>query len=249
MKQSGEKEGGKMSKEKRMEELKQIDIETPEQLRLRALNEIELPATWKVSNETKGMIAQSLEIYNTKHGLYAAIPMLCKGEQCPYAEVCPLIENGMDPSGSRCPLEIGLVMKKFDEYQREFGISEDNIVDMGLVKDLVDYDVQLFRAENRIALQGDFIEEVVVTVTENGQEITAPQISKAAEYKDKIMTKKHKVLQLMHSTRSDKAGDKLTVTLDPSSYASQLMAKIADDMQPGQIFDAEYDEVDSKPEE
>lgn len=237
-----------MSVEKRMEELSQIEIETPEQLKARALDEIELPSTWKVSNETKGMIAQSLDIYNTKHGLYAAIPMMCKGELCPYSEVCPLLAGGMDPSGSRCPLEIGLIMKRFEEYKNEFNLDEDDIVDMGLIKDLVDYDVQLFRAENRIALQGDFIEDVVVSVTDDGQEITAPQISKAAEYKDKIMTKKHKVLQLMHSTRSDKAGDKLTVTLDPSTYAAQLMSQVATDMKPGQIFDADYEEVDSSEE-
>lgn len=233
-----------MSVEKRMEELKQIDLETPEQLKERALNEIELPSTWKVSNETRGMISQSLNIYNTKHGLYAAIPMMCKGDLCPYAEVCPLLEGGMDPSGSRCPLEIGLILKRFDEYKDEFGIDETNIVDMGLVKDLVDYDVQLFRAENKIAMQGDFIEEVVVTVTDSGQEITAPQISKAAEYKEKISNKKHKVLQLMHSTRSDKAGDKLTLTLDPSSYAAQLMSQVASEMKPGQIFDADYEDVE-----
>lgn len=120
----------------------------------------------------------------------------------------------MDPSGSRCPLEIGLIMKRVDEYQKEFHVADNDVVDMSLIKDLVDYDVQLFRAENRIAMQGDFIEDVVVSVTDNGQEITAPQISKAAEYKEKIMTKKHKVLQLMHSTRSDKAGDRLTLTLN-----------------------------------
>lgn len=233
-----------MSVEKRMEELRQIELETPEQLRERALNEIQLPATWKVSQETKGMIAQSLDIYNTKHGLYAAIPMMCKGELCPYAEVCPLLEGGMDPTGSRCPLEIGLILKQFDSYTKEFGIDESDVVDMGIVKDLVDYDVQLFRAENKIAMQGDFIEDVVVTVTENGQEITAPQISKAAEYKEKIANKKYKALQLMHSTRSDKAGDKLTLTLDPSSYAAQLMSQVAADMKPGQIFDADYEEVE-----
>lgn len=189
------------------------------------------------------MIAQSLEIYNTKHGLYAAIPLMCKGQSCPYASVCPLIDAGQDPSGTRCPLEIGLILKQYDVYKSEFNIDEENIVDLHLVKDLVDCDVQLFRADNRIAMQGDFIEEVTISVTDSGQEIKAPQISKAAEFKDKIQTKKHKVLQLMHSTRSDKAGDKLTITLDPSTYAAQLMAQVADTMKPGQIFDADdFDE-------
>lgn len=235
-----------MSIDKRMEELSQIPVETPAQLRVRAMNELEMPATWKVSSETRGMIAQSLDIYNTKHGLYAAIPMMCKGDACPYAEVCPLLAGGMDPSGTRCPLEIGMILKRYDEYKNEFNIDEDDVVDMGLVKDLVDYDIQLFRAENRIAMQADFIEDVVITVTEGGQEITAPRISQAADYKEKIMTKKHKVLQLMHSTRSDKAGDKLTLTLDPSSYAAQLMSQVASEMKPGQIFDADYEDVDTE---
>lgn len=164
---------------------------------------------------------------------------MCKGQECPYASVCPLLDDGHDPSGTRCPLEIGLILKQYDVYKAEFNLDEDNIVDMGLVKDLVDCDVQLFRADNRIALMGDFIEEVTISVTENGQEIKAPQISKAAEFKDKIQNKKHKVLQLMHSTRSDKAGDKLTITLDPSTYAAQLMAQVAHNMKPGQIFDAD----------
>lgn len=62
-----------MSVEKRMEELRQMEVETPEQLKVRATNELVLPSTWKVSNETRGMINQSMEIYNTKHGLYASV--------------------------------------------------------------------------------------------------------------------------------------------------------------------------------
>ena len=228
--------------EKRMEELKEVQVTTPDELRLEAITNIEMPATWKVSAESRGLIKQSLEIYNTKHGLYSAIPMMCKGKECPYAQVCPILDGGGNPRGERCPLEIGLILKRYEEYIREFGIDEKNVVDMGLMKDLIDYDVQLFRAENRIAMEGDFIQDVVITVTENGDEVTAPQLSKATEYKERIMTKKHKVLELMHATRKDKAGDKLTVSLDPSSYASQLMSKIASSMAPGQIIDAEFEE-------
>lgn len=234
------------SVEKRMEELKSLSVKSPEQLKMQALTEVQMPATWKVSAESRGLIQQSLEIYNTKHGLYSAIPMMCKGQDCPFAEVCPILDGGNDPSGERCPLEIGLILKRYEDYVKDFSIDEDNVVDMGLVKDLIDYDVQLFRAENRIAMQGDFIEDIIVTVTESGQEISNPQLSKATEYKDRIMTKKHKVLQLMHSTRADKAGDKLTVQLDPSTYASQLMAQIAGNMAPGQIIDVEATDVDDE---
>ena len=57
------------------------------------------------------------------------------------------------------------------------------------------------------------------------------------------MTKRFKILELMNSTRKDKAGDKLTVNLDPSSYASQLMSQIAGSMKPGQVIDIDYDEL------
>lgn len=235
--------------EKRMEEIKELQVQTPEELRMEAMISVEMPSTWKVSAETRGLIKQSLEIYNTKHGMYSAIPMMCKGSGCPYASVCPILDAGGDPKGQRCPLEIGIVLKKFDEYTEYFHVDDEDVVDMGLIKDLVDYDVQLFRAENRIAMEGDFLEDVIITVTDSGQEITNKQVSKAAEYKERIMNKKHKVFELMNSTRKDKAGDKLTVTLDPSTYASQLMSRIADSMQPGQIIDADYSDFEDVEEQ
>lgn len=213
-----------------------------------ALTSVEMPKAWKLSDKGREAIQLAVGMAQTKHGLYASIPMLCKGEKCPYAAVCPLVEMDKAPEGERCPLEIAMILSKYESYSQEFGIDESNVVDMSLVKDLIDYDIQLFRAENKIAVQGDFVEDVVITVTEGGEAITAPQLSKATEYKDKIMAKRFKILELMNSTRKDKAGDKLTLSLDPSSYASQLMSTIAGKMKPGQIIDADYEDVEGDDE-
>lgn len=218
-------------------------MEMQKQSQINSLTSVEMPKAWKLSDRGREAIQLAVGMAQTKHGLYASIPMLCKGEECPYAAVCPLVEMGKAPVGERCSLEIAMILKKYEEYSQEFGIDENNVVDMGLVKDLIDYDIQLFRAENKIAVQGDFVEDVVVTVTEGGEAITAPQLSKATEYKDKIMTKRFKILELMNSTRKDKAGDKMTISLDPSSYASQLMSQISGNMKPGQIIDMDYDEL------
>jgi hypothetical protein len=59
----------------------------------------------------------------------AAIPMLCKAEACPYAEVCPLMDAGMAPEGERCPIEIAMILRRYEEYTKEFGIDESNVVD------------------------------------------------------------------------------------------------------------------------
>ena len=207
---------------------------------------VDMPSAWKLSDKGRAAISKAVKMSAVKHGLYASIPMLCKAEECPYAPVCPLIADGEAPLGERCPIEIAMIITKYEDYATEFQVDETNVVDMGLIKDLIDYDIQLMRAENKIAVQGDFIEDVVVSVSESGQEITAPRLSQATEYKDRIMNKKFKVLELMNSTRKAKAGDKMTISLDPSSYASQLMAQVASDMKPGQIIDAEFEEIDDE---
>lgn len=206
--------------------------------------QLELPRAWNVSAKGREAISMAVAMNKTKHGLYASIPMLCKAEACPYASVCPLVDMGQAPEGERCPLEIAMILNRYEDYSKEFGIDDRNIVDMGLVKDLIDYDIQLFRAENKIAIQGDFVEDIVVTITEGGEAITNPKLSQATEYKDKIMNKRFKILELMNSTRKDKAGDKLTLSLDPSSYAAQLMSTISGDMKPGQIIDVDYEDED-----
>lgn len=229
----------------RRDELSQLMAEqksaVAKQQKLNALTTVEMPSSWKLSDKGREAIQLAMGMAATKHGLYASIPMLCKGEQCPYAKVCPLVDMGAAPVAERCPLEIATILKQYEEYKVEFNVDEDNIVDMGFVKDLIDCDIQTFRAENKMAVDGDFLEEIVVTVTEGGEAITNPQISKAAEYKEKIQVKKHKILQLMNSTRKDKAGDKLSIVLDPSSYASQLMEQAA---KMGQGFADEYDYED-----
>lgn len=210
------------------------------------LTDVDLPKAWKISPAGLESIKLAVAMNSTKHGMYASIPMLCRADNCMYAPVCPLAEVGMAPEGERCPLEIAMILKKYEEYKDEFDINDSNIVDMGLVKDLIDYDIQLFRAENKIAIQGDFIEEVVVDVTKSGEVLTAPQLSKATEYKDKVMSKRFKVLELMNSTRKDKAGDKLQVQLDPSSYAASLMAQVSEGLRHGEIIEGDYREMNKQ---
>ncbi len=230
------------SRQELLKELSRTDTQlSPKAEKLVTVN---LPKAWKVSEKGMKALRQTVSSNEAKHGMYSSIPMLCRGEACPYAQVCPLVETGDAPDGERCTLEIALILRKFEDYSEEFGIDETNVVDMGLTKDLIDLDIQQFRAENRLAIEGDFIQDVVVAVNERGDEITNPQISKASEYKEKVMTKRHKILELMNSTRKDKAGDKLSVQLDPSTYASRLMEAMASGKMTSPVLDVPYSEED-----
>lgn len=184
-----------------------------------------ITTTWGMSEKSIKGMALAKEIHSTKHGLYSAIPMVCKEDDCPYASVCPILKAGLTTFGERCVLEISLITKKYDEYLIELGISENDSVDLSLLKDLIDYDVQILRAENKMAVDGDFVKDNVVGIGDDGQPIVQEQISNAAIYKERIQTKRNKTLELLNSTRKDKAGLKLTDIIDPSTYAAKLMKK------------------------
>lgn len=195
--------------------------------KLTDMEKVDFPSTWKLSEKGIQAIQHGVAMHKTKHGMYASIPMICKAEDCQYAEVCPLVEMSAAPKGERCPLEISLILTSFEDYKTSLGVDPDNIVDMGLVKDLIDCDVQVMRAENKMAVDGDFIEEAVIGIDdETGDPIIQKRISQASDYKERIIAKKHKILNLLNSTRKDKAGQKISVTMDPSSYAATIMEKV-----------------------
>lgn len=178
---------------------------------------------WGLSPKGLEAIQQGVEMYQTKHGLYSSIPMICKEEQCQYAPVCPILKAGLCTIGERCPLEISLIITRYDAYKTELEIGDDDSVDLSLLKDLIDYEVQILRAENKMAIEGDFVKDVLQSITESGDEVYKEEISQAAIYKDKIQTKRNRTLELLNSTRKDKSGERISANLDPSSYAAKIL--------------------------
>jgi len=178
-----------------------------------------------------------------KHGITSTIPIICRGSQCPYIETCPMANMEVDVEtlkGQRCPVEVSKIMNKFDAYVSYFEIDPDNVdhVVIGLIKELIDYEIQIERADRVMAKEGDFLEDVIIGVSPDGREFSNREISKPIEYKERAIKKKHEILQLLNSTPKDKAGQKLQINMDPSTYASQLMAR-ARELQETDVIDLE----------
>ena len=110
---------------------------------------------------------------------------------------------------------------------------------MSILRDVIDFDIQIMRAENKMAIEGDFVKDVIVSVQENGTPVMQEQITKAAEYKDKIQGKRNRALEMLNSTRKDKAGTKLNMVMDPSTYAKMLMQSNTDKTIEGDFEDLE----------
>lgn len=203
----------------------------------------EIPSAWNLSAKGKDAVRKALSVYNTEFGLYASIPMICKGEDCVYAQLFPELHGELTEPGERCPVEVALIMSKYAAYTNELEVSPDDAVDMSILRDVIDYDIQIVRAENKMALEGDFVKDVTVGVNEAGVPVTQEQISQAAQYKDKIQTKRNAALKLLNSTRKDKAGEKINMTMDPSTYARELLNR-KDDV----TIEGDFDELEVIPD-
>jgi len=158
-----------------------------------------------IANEVRKSVKRS----GLKHGLFAHIPLICRGNVCPYKSACP-IEN--KPVGERCPVEIGAILSRFESLCNHFGIRfnekgevhVEDVVDSSMIRDLVDLEIQILRADNKLAIDGDFIGKTVKSVSEQGQVYYDDIVTPAAEFKMVLLKQKNKVLEKLNATRKDK---------------------------------------------
>lgn len=184
----------------------------------------DLAAGWRMSDRGREAVARVIMMTSTKHALYAHAPLVCKGEASPCAALCDLVREGMAPYGERCPYEVVALHRYFNAYCNELGVDIDNMVDLGLVKELAEVEVQLERISKRLA-QDDWIQEVAVGTDRNGLPITRPEIHKAFEIQERLRNRKDKILDLLMATRKAKASMKESDTMDPSRRAAMLLEK------------------------
>lgn len=205
----------------------------------RAAQTPDVPPVWKLSAKGKEVVKKAVELNRTEFGLYASIPMVCKGEDCIYAQLYPELHNGLSEAGERCPVEVAMILTRYEAYANELDIKPTDAVDLSILRDVIDCDIQIIRAENKMAIEGDFVKDVVVGVNEAGVPMTQEQISQAAQYKEKIQSKRVNALKLLNSTRKDKAGDKLNIVMDPSTYATTILQG-----KPAEPVEGEFEELE-----
>lgn len=195
-------------------------------------NQISTDNEWYSSPEANQALLVAKRLRKTTHGMYASVPIICKAEACPYAESCELQRMEIAPFGEKCPMEIAAIEDLFERYCTDMKIdpSDPNQqVDAIMVKEVVDIDVNMLRCDKKMAISADFIIEQVVGMTEEGGSITRQELHPLTEFKEKLRNQKYKTLNLLNSTRKDKEGNKLTIQVDPSQRAAEML-KINNDM-------------------
>ena len=198
------------------------------------------PAIWEISNINK--------IYSSKHGMFASIPIICRANDCVYKDVC-MVTQPQRILGQRCPMEIAAILSRYEQWCAHFDIdtSQDVIapeylVDATLIKDLVNIEVQILRAENKIALNGDFMADTLLDIDKKCNPYFGKIVAPETEFLMTLQDKKIKILNQLNATRKDKASDKKESASDTAIRIFQQVKELEKAKQVVSISDMNFDE-------
>jgi hypothetical protein len=145
---------------------------------------------------------------------------------CPVAKTCPLLQKNLAPIGRPCPIEMAMVRQFFIDYVEELGVDTDRMVEVSMIRSLVDQEIQYLRTSKILSLD-HFIQENVIGVNpETGEPIMKKELHMAVELQDKIHKRMERLRSQLLATRESraKAGQ---IMLDTAQTIANLMDESA----------------------
>jgi hypothetical protein len=181
-----------------------------------------LPESW--SDEDKQKAVDLVRPQKTRTSMFSSIPMNCEAAKCVFASTCPLLAENLAPKGSPCPIEMSIVAQFTAEYMEQLDVVPENLVEVSMIRDLVDQEVQYIRKTKLLAKE-HFIQENIVGVDDNGQPILKKELHLAVELEDKLHKRRKDLRNQLLATREAKA--KIGQTqLDTAQAISDIINKV-----------------------
>lgn len=147
---------------------------------------------------------KALEPKRVNRGFLASIPLQCKGSDCIFAWVCPLEQQGIAPVGSSCPIETVQIQEIFRAYCKELEVDMNSMVEISMVRELVDQEIQTMRKSNALSLEG-FITNNVIGVNPKGEVMYRKELHPAVSLEDKLHKRKSELRKELLATREARA--------------------------------------------
>ena len=181
------------------------------------------PEEWDQSQIEKA--TELIRPQTTKNAMFSSIPMSCQSSKCVYASTCPLYAENLAPHGKPCPIEMSMVSQFTSEYMHQLDVSPDNLVEVSMVRDLVDQEVQYLRKTKLLAKE-HFIQENIVGIDPNsGEPIMKKELHLAVELEDRLHKRRKDLRNQLLATREARAkvGQ---VQLDTAQAISEIIQKV-----------------------
>jgi hypothetical protein len=205
-----------------MKELEPIDSRTEFINQFKELFEDDiLPVEWEDSKKQRVHELTTDSRLNTAR--VASIPMLCRGSSCPSSKFCPLYAEDLHPYGMGCPIESKMVGKLMLNLMEELNVDPSSTIEVGMVRDLVDQEIQQIRKQILLA-QDDIIQENVIGISENGEPIMKKELHLGVTWEDKIHKRKATLLKQLLATRESRVAAGAKVMDQAASMAAALTA-------------------------
>ena len=205
-------------------------------------NDSAMTQMWGLNSTNIQEINKSAMIRSSKHGMFASVPIVCKGVDCAYKDACTV-----DPlnrtAGQRCPMEIGSVIARFNYWCNHFEldisgemIKDEEATDASLIRDLVNFEIQMMRCENKIAISGDFMGLTLADIDKKCKPYYESIVAPESEYLLTLQDKKIKILNQLNATRKDKASDKSRIS-SPTESAIRIFQEVQEAIKKQSIID------------
>lgn len=185
------------------------DIEEYENSKLDFLNtmaslrpDLFMPLEW--SAEQKAEASAMIRPAQVRTALFASIPLICRGENCRFAEICPLLAKNLAPVGRSCSIEMAAVQQFMTEYIEELGVDPTNLVEVSMIRDIVDQEIQHMRTTWLLSME-DFIQENAIGISDKGEVIIRKELHLAVEMQDRLHKRKKDLRNQLLATREARA--------------------------------------------
>jgi hypothetical protein len=180
------------------------------------------PEKW--SEEDRQKAVELVRPQKTRTSMFSSIPMNCEGSRCIFADTCPLLKENLAPVSNPCPIEMSIVAQFTSEYMEQLDVVPSNLVEVSMVRDLVDQEVQYIRKTKLLAKE-HFIQENIVGVDNEGNPILKKELHLAVELEDRLHKRRKDLRNQLLATREAKA--KLGQTqLDTAQAISDIIDKV-----------------------
>ena len=204
--------------------VKSAEITEAEQNRINFENAIKNQNIWGYSDLGLQAKKAAMAMLSTKHGMYARVPLSCKGDNCPYSDSCHLLPYNLAPVGEYCPIETAQIESRYMGYATDFGLDESSFTDRNLVAEIINLDIMIERCKALIAKEGVPVVDVVAGLSQEGEPFYRPEVSKYWEAYERAQKRRNEIYQLMMATRRDKKKDKA----DDTQSIHQIIATVVE---------------------